>query len=63
MAWRAARQGTPLPGIGQAAFTRAQAAVARVGDSTVQVALLPAAVGREAALPGLLRLAVERLSA
>ncbi|MFJ8580987.1 DUF2207 family protein [Micromonospora sp. NPDC093277] len=62
MAWRAAHRGTPLPGIGHSAFTQAQAAVARVGDSTVQVALLPAAAGREAALPGLLRLAVERLS-
>ncbi|MFD2763495.1 DUF2207 family protein [Micromonospora eburnea] len=63
MAWRAASQGTPLPGIGEAAFARTGAAVARVGDSTVQVALLPAAAGREAALPGLLKLAVERLVA
>ncbi len=62
MAWRAARQGTPLPGIGDAAFARTQAAFARVGDSTVQVALLPAAAGREAALPGLLKLAVDRLA-
>ncbi|MEU8262175.1 hypothetical protein AB0C02_16295 [Micromonospora sp. NPDC048999] len=61
MAWRAARQGTPLPGIGDAAFVRAQAAFARVGDTTVQVALLPVAAGREAALPGLLKLAVDRL--
>ncbi|WP_213455516.1 DUF2207 family protein [Rhizomonospora bruguierae] len=61
MAWRAAGQGTPLPGIGDAAFARAQAAAARVGGSTVQVTLLPAAAGREAALPGLLSLAAGRL--
>ncbi|MEU3454581.1 hypothetical protein ABZ671_13385 [Micromonospora sp. NPDC006766] len=61
MTWRAARQGTPLPGIGDAAFARAQSVFARVGDNTVQVALMPAAAGREAALPGLLKLAVQRL--
>jgi hypothetical protein len=61
MAWRTASQGTPLPGIGDAAFTRRQAAVARVDDRIVQVSLLPAAKGRDAALPGLLRLAVQRL--
>ncbi|MFE9654436.1 DUF2207 family protein [Micromonospora sp. NPDC006431] len=63
MAWRTASQGTPLPGVGDAAFTRGPAAAARVDGSTVQVALLPAARGRDAALPVLLKLAVGRLRA
>ncbi|MBB5866642.1 hypothetical protein F4553_000021 [Allocatelliglobosispora scoriae] len=60
--WKTNGRGTPLPGIGNAAFIVDDRAVARVGDTTVMLTLLKDARTADDQLPGLLRLAVSRVA-
>jgi hypothetical protein len=60
LAWRTSSRGDQLPGIGDAARVKGDRAVARLGDTTISVALFGPAKGMRQGLPRLLQQATSR---
>ncbi len=63
MAWRTNARGDLMPGVGDEAWVRGDRALARIGDTTISVAVTGPAKGLRQGLPQLLQLATSRFPA